>query len=91
MTENTQEYGFGEYDKPGAERSRRRRGEDDDLGSDLEEDLLGEDWLSGKKNPSEVSDEELNDDLLQSDDEEVTVRSAEHKCQALVDCSCLQM
>lgn len=22
---------FGEYDKPGAERSRRRRGEDDDL------------------------------------------------------------
>ncbi|KAK1885447.1 RNA-binding protein 33, partial [Dissostichus eleginoides] len=73
MTENTQEYGFGEYDKPGAERSRRRRGEDDDLGSDLEEDLLGEDWLSGKKNPSEVSDEELNDDLLQSDDEEVTM------------------
>ncbi|XP_019127181.2 RNA-binding protein 33 isoform X1 [Larimichthys crocea] len=64
---------FDEYDKPGAERSRRRRGEDDDLESDLEEELLEEDWLSGKKNPSEVSDEELNDDLLQSDDEDVNM------------------
>uniref|UniRef100_W5K3J0 RNA binding motif protein 33 n=1 Tax=Astyanax mexicanus TaxID=7994 RepID=W5K3J0_ASTMX len=61
---------FNEYDKPGAERSRRRRGEDDDLDSDLEEDLLEEDWLSSKKNPSELSDEELNDDLLQSDEED---------------------
>uniref|UniRef100_A0A8C1G895 RNA binding motif protein 33a n=1 Tax=Cyprinus carpio TaxID=7962 RepID=A0A8C1G895_CYPCA len=62
---------FDEYDKPGAERSRRRRGEDDDLESDLEEgDLLEEDWLSSKKNPSELSDEELNDDLLQSDEED---------------------
>lgn len=26
------------------------------------------------QNPSEVSDEELNDDLLQSDDEEVDIR-----------------
>ena len=26
------------------------------------------------KNPSEVSDEELNDDLLQSDDEDVNMR-----------------
>lgn len=25
------DYDFDEYDKPGAERSRRRRGEDDDL------------------------------------------------------------
>ncbi|KAK5849574.1 hypothetical protein PBY51_013900 [Eleginops maclovinus] len=73
MAENTQDCDFDEYDKPGAERLRRRRGEDDDLGSDLEEDLLGEDWLSGKKNPSEVSDEELNDDLLQSDDEEINM------------------
>ncbi|XP_052457486.1 RNA-binding protein 33-like isoform X3 [Carassius gibelio] len=62
---------FDEYDKPGAERSRRRRGDDDDLESDLEEgDLLEEDWLSSKKNPSELSDEELNDDLLQSDEED---------------------
>ncbi|XP_041923235.1 RNA-binding protein 33 isoform X2 [Alosa sapidissima] len=63
---------FDEYDKPGAERSRRRRGEDDDLDSDLEEDLLEEDWTN-KKNPSELSDEELNDDLLQSDEEEGNV------------------
>ncbi|XP_040921227.1 RNA-binding protein 33 isoform X2 [Toxotes jaculatrix] len=73
MSANAQDYDFDEYDKPGAERSRRRRGEDDDLESDLEEDLLEEDWLSVKKNPSEVSDEELNDDLLQSDDEEVNM------------------
>ncbi|KAG7224970.1 hypothetical protein INR49_014886 [Caranx melampygus] len=59
-------YDFDEYDKPGAERSRRRRGEDDDLESDLEEELLEE-------NPSEVSDGELNDDLLQSDDEDVNM------------------
>lgn len=71
MSSNDQDFDFDEYDKPGAERSRRRRGENDDLESDLEEDLLEEDWLSGKKNPSEVSDEELNDDLLRSDDEEV--------------------
>ncbi|GAA6215061.1 RNA-binding protein 33 [Lates japonicus] len=73
MSANAPDYDFDEYDKPGAERSRRRRGEDDDLESDLEEDLLEEDWLSGKKNPSEVSDEELNDDLLQSDDEDVNM------------------
>ncbi|XP_070784079.1 RNA-binding protein 33 isoform X2 [Enoplosus armatus] len=73
MSANAQDYDFDEYDKPGAERSRRRRGEDDDLESDLEENLLEEDWLSGKKNPSEVSDEELNDDLLQSDDEDVNM------------------
>ncbi|XP_029002591.1 RNA-binding protein 33 isoform X2 [Betta splendens] len=73
MSANAQDYDFDEYDKPGAERSRRRRGEDDDLESDLEEDLLEEDWPSGKKNVSEVSDEELNDDLLQSDDEDVNI------------------
>lgn len=66
---------FDEYDKPGAERSRRRRGEDDDdLESDFEEgDLLEDDWLSSKKNPSELSDEELNDDLLQSDEEDQNI------------------
>ncbi|KAK2859558.1 hypothetical protein Q5P01_004178 [Channa striata] len=73
MSANAQDYDFDEYDKPGAERSRRRRGEDDDHESDLEEDLLEEDWLSAKKNPSEVSDEELNDDLLQSDDEDINM------------------
>ncbi|XP_026148704.1 RNA-binding protein 33 isoform X2 [Mastacembelus armatus] len=73
MSADSQDYDFVEYEKPGAERSRRRRGEDDDLESDLEENLLEEDWLSGKKNPSEVSDEELNDDLLQSDDEDVNM------------------
>ncbi|XP_026123569.1 RNA-binding protein 33 isoform X5 [Carassius auratus] len=70
MATNTEDDEFDEY-KPGAERSRRRRGEDDDLESDLDEgDLLEEDWLSSKKNPSEMSDEELNDDLLQSDEED---------------------
>ncbi|XP_072235061.1 RNA-binding protein 33 isoform X2 [Leuresthes tenuis] len=73
MSADAQDFGFDEYDKPGAERSRRRRGEDDPLESDFEEDLLGEDWLSSKKNPSEVSDEELNDDLLQSDDEDMNI------------------
>ncbi|XP_040023690.2 RNA-binding protein 33 isoform X1 [Gasterosteus aculeatus] len=73
MSANAQNFGFEEYDKPGAERSRRRRGEDDDLESDLEEDLLEADWLTVKKNPSEVSDEELNDDLLQSDEEDVNM------------------
>uniref|UniRef100_A0A2K6FUR4 RNA-binding protein 33 n=1 Tax=Propithecus coquereli TaxID=379532 RepID=A0A2K6FUR4_PROCO len=38
--------------------------------SELEDDLLGEDLLSGKKNQSDLSDEELNDDLLQSDNED---------------------
>ncbi|XP_069015620.1 RNA-binding protein 33 isoform X2 [Embiotoca jacksoni] len=77
MSANAQDYDFDEYDKPGAERSRRRRGEDDDLESELEENLLEEDWLSGKKNPSEVSDEELNDDLLQSDDEDMNLGGQE--------------
>ncbi|CAJ1082049.1 RNA-binding protein 33 isoform X2 [Xyrichtys novacula] len=77
MSAKAQDYDFDEYDKPGAERSRRRRGEEDDLESDLEEELLEEDWLSGKKNPSEVSDEELNDDLLQSDDEDVDMSGQE--------------
>ncbi|XP_035392095.1 RNA-binding protein 33 isoform X2 [Electrophorus electricus] len=70
MAANTRDDEFDEYDKPGAERSRRRRGEDDDLDSDLEGDLLEEDWLLSKKNASELSDEELNDDLLQSDEED---------------------
>ncbi|XP_054621874.1 RNA-binding protein 33 isoform X2 [Dunckerocampus dactyliophorus] len=71
MSASEQEYNFDEYDKPGTERSRRRRGEDDDLESDLEEDLLEEDSPLGKKNLSEDEDEELNDALLQSDDEDL--------------------
>ncbi|RXM35972.1 RNA-binding protein 33 [Acipenser ruthenus] len=61
---------FDQFDKPGAERSRRRRTGAEDMDSDLEYDLLDDDWLSTKKNPSDFSDEELNDDLLQSDDED---------------------
>ncbi|XP_078519383.1 RNA-binding protein 33 isoform X1 [Lissotriton helveticus] len=60
---------FDQFDKPGSERSRRRKTSDDDSGSDLD-DLLEEDLLSGNKNQSDYSDEDLNDDLLQSDEEE---------------------
>ncbi|KAJ8279837.1 hypothetical protein COCON_G00069030 [Conger conger] len=72
MASSVQDDEFDEYDKPGAERSRRRRG-DDDLDSDLEGDLLEEDWLTARKNTSDASDEELNDDLLQSDEEDENV------------------
>ncbi|XP_060104037.1 RNA-binding protein 33-like isoform X1 [Heteronotia binoei] len=61
---------FDQFDKPGAERSWRRRAGDDDWDSELDDDLLGEDLLTGKKTQSDISDEELNDDLLQSDNEE---------------------
>ncbi|XP_055085905.1 LOW QUALITY PROTEIN: RNA-binding protein 33 [Periophthalmus magnuspinnatus] len=73
MSVNDAEFDFDEYDKPGAERSRRRRGEDDDIESDLEEELLGDDGWTSSKKPSEMSDEELNDDLLQSDDEDQNI------------------
>ncbi|XP_040290094.1 RNA-binding protein 33 isoform X2 [Bufo bufo] len=62
---------FDQFDKPGAERSRRRRTKDDDWDSELEDDLLEEDFLPGKKPSLDLSDEELNDDLLQSDEEEL--------------------
>ncbi|XP_018409504.1 PREDICTED: RNA-binding protein 33 [Nanorana parkeri] len=61
---------FDQFDKPGAERSRRRRPTDDDWDSEMEDDLLEEDYLPGKKASPDLSDEELNDDLLQSDEEE---------------------
>ncbi|XP_053322357.1 RNA-binding protein 33 isoform X2 [Spea bombifrons] len=61
---------FDQFDKPGAERSRRRRTADDDWDSELEDDLLQEDYLPGKKASPDLSDEELNDDLLQSDEED---------------------
>ncbi|XP_019739298.1 RNA-binding protein 33 isoform X2 [Hippocampus comes] len=69
MSANDEGCFFDEYDKPGTERSRRRRGEDNDLESDLEDDLFEEFSPLGKKNLSE-DDEELNDALLQSDEEE---------------------
>ncbi|CAL1597118.1 unnamed protein product [Knipowitschia caucasica] len=75
MSINDTDFDFG-YDKPGSERSRRRRGEDDDIESDLEEELLGDDGWTSSKKPSEMSDEELNDDLLQSDDEDQNISLA---------------
>ncbi|CAJ0952078.1 unnamed protein product [Ranitomeya imitator] len=64
---------FDQFDKPGAERSRRRRTKDDDWDSELEDDLLEEDFLPGRKTSLDLSDEELNDDLLQSDEEELEI------------------
>ncbi|KAM9308196.1 RNA-binding protein 33 [Gastrophryne carolinensis] len=64
---------FDQLDKPGAERSRRRRTGNDDWDSELEDDLLEEDFMSGKKTSIDLSDEELNDDLLQSDEEETSI------------------
>ncbi|KAJ8376777.1 hypothetical protein SKAU_G00073570, partial [Synaphobranchus kaupii] len=72
MASSVRDDEFDEYDKPGTERSRRRRG-DEDLDSDLEGDLLEEDWLTARKNTSDASDEELNDDLLQSDEEDANI------------------
>ncbi|XP_075683509.1 RNA-binding protein 33 isoform X2 [Rhinoderma darwinii] len=66
---------FDQFDKPGAERSRRRRTKDDDWDSELEDDLLEEDFLPGKKTSLDLSDEELNDDLLQSDEEELDLKN----------------
>uniref|UniRef100_G1QBY0 RNA binding motif protein 33 n=1 Tax=Myotis lucifugus TaxID=59463 RepID=G1QBY0_MYOLU len=60
---------FDQFDKSGAEGSWRRRAADEDWDSELEDDLLGEDLLSGKENQLDLSDEELNNDLLQSDNE----------------------
>ncbi|KAG8573410.1 hypothetical protein GDO81_012394 [Engystomops pustulosus] len=65
---------FDQFDKPGAERSRRRRTKDD-WDSELEDDLLEEDVLPGKKTSLDLSDEELNDDLLQSDEEELDLNN----------------
>ncbi|XP_073437685.1 RNA-binding protein 33 isoform X3 [Dendrobates tinctorius] len=64
---------FDQFDKPGAERSRRRRAKDDDWDSELEDDLLEDDILPGRKTSLDLSDEELNDDLLQSDEEELEI------------------
>ncbi|KAM8967164.1 RNA-binding protein 33 [Pelodytes ibericus] len=66
---------FDQLDKPGAERSRRRRTADDDWDSELEDDLLEEDFMPGKKTSLDLSDEELNDDLLQSDEDEQDQRN----------------
>ncbi|KAA0719267.1 hypothetical protein E1301_Tti006643 [Triplophysa tibetana] len=42
--------------------------------SDSEEDMMVDDWLTAKRVLSDTSDEELNDDLLCSDDENKTMR-----------------
>ncbi|XP_016338313.1 uncharacterized protein LOC107686025 isoform X9 [Sinocyclocheilus anshuiensis] len=62
------------YDKPGRERVFRGKYQDQDMNSDLEEDVLVDDWLTSKQDLLDTSDEELNDDLLRSDDENETMR-----------------
>ncbi|XP_067864358.1 RNA-binding protein 33 isoform X2 [Heptranchias perlo] len=69
MACNAQEDEFDQVDKPGAERFRRRRATNEEWDSDLEDDLLSDDWGLSKKNQSDLSDEELDDNLLQSDEE----------------------
>ncbi|KAK2900930.1 hypothetical protein Q8A67_009045 [Cirrhinus molitorella] len=44
------------------------------MNSDSEEDTLADDWLISKQDLLDTSDEELNDDLLRSDDENETMR-----------------
>lgn len=44
------------------------------MNSNSEEDILVGDWLASKQDLLDTSDEELNDDLLRSDDENETMR-----------------
>ncbi|KAK7163126.1 hypothetical protein R3I93_007234 [Phoxinus phoxinus] len=44
------------------------------MNSDSEEGVLVDDWLTSKQGLLDTSDEELNDDLLRSDDENETMR-----------------
>ncbi|XP_042630455.1 uncharacterized protein LOC109111682 isoform X2 [Cyprinus carpio] len=44
------------------------------MNSDSEEDVLVDDWMTSKQDLLDTSDEELNDDLLCSDDENETIR-----------------
>ncbi|XP_056599765.1 uncharacterized protein rbm33b isoform X2 [Triplophysa dalaica] len=46
------------------------------MNSDLEEDMMVDDWLTAKQDLFDTSDEELNDDLLCSDDENETMRTS---------------
>ncbi|XP_050952341.1 uncharacterized protein rbm33b isoform X4 [Labeo rohita] len=61
-------------DKPGRERFCRGKYQVQDMNSDSEEDVLVDDWLTSKQDLLDTSDEELNDDLLRSDDENETMR-----------------
>lgn len=61
---------FDQFDKFGVEWLWRRRVVDEDWDSEFEDDLFGEDLLFGKKNQLDLLDEELNDDFLQSDNED---------------------
>ncbi|XP_056321184.1 uncharacterized protein LOC130234882 [Danio aesculapii] len=65
----------GVFDKPGREKFFRGRENVQDMNSDSEEDILVDDWLTSKQDFLDTSDEELNDDLLRSDDENETMRS----------------
>ncbi|KAK9979357.1 hypothetical protein ABG768_012788 [Culter alburnus] len=47
------------------------------MNSKSEEDILVDDWLTSKQDLLDTSDEELNDDLLRSDDENETMRCAD--------------
>ncbi|XP_058615549.1 uncharacterized protein rbm33b isoform X6 [Onychostoma macrolepis] len=62
------------YDKPGRERFFRGKYQCQDMNSDSEEDVLVDDWLTSKQDLLDTTDEELNDDLLRSDDENETMR-----------------
>ncbi|XP_077085631.1 uncharacterized protein rbm33b isoform X2 [Siphateles boraxobius] len=62
------------YDKPGREGSFRGNNQVPDMNSDSEEGVLVDDWLTSKQGLLDTSDEELNDDLLCSDDENETMR-----------------
>lgn len=73
--ENIQENNNGVCDKPGREKFFRGREKVQDMNSDSEEDILVDDWLTSKQDFLDTSDEELNDDLLRSDDEYETMRS----------------
>ncbi|XP_068070169.1 uncharacterized protein rbm33b isoform X6 [Danio rerio] len=73
----------GVYDKPGREKFFRGREKVQDMNSDSEEDILVDDWLTSKQDFLDTSDEELNDDLLRSDDENETMSSSKPKHQAI--------
>ncbi|XP_042574308.1 uncharacterized protein LOC109105917 isoform X2 [Cyprinus carpio] len=57
-----------------AERGFSEKYQGQDMISDSEEGVLVDDWLTSKQDLLDTSDEELNDDLLCSDDENETMR-----------------
>ncbi|XP_028833711.1 RNA-binding protein 33-like isoform X2 [Denticeps clupeoides] len=81
----------GGREKPGSERTRLRRGGEDDLDSDLDICLLEDDSSAVKKNVHDLSDDDLNDDLLWSDEDDQPKRThdASGSVNAIVDLSSL--